>query len=92
MKQTKHAAIRAQQRGIPPLVDQWLEEFGEEVHDGHGCIRRYFSRRSIREMKRAFGHQPVILFKRYLHAYKIDSCADGSTITKGWRTRRFHNN
>ncbi|MDP6652334.1 MAG: hypothetical protein QGF90_09550 [Gammaproteobacteria bacterium] len=33
---TTHAAIRAQQRCIPPLVDQWLSQFGEEEYDGHG--------------------------------------------------------
>ena len=86
MSQTKHAAVRAQQRGIPPLVDRLLDEFGEEEHDGHGYIRLYFSHRSVREMERSLGRQPVSLFKRYLHAYKIESCASGATITKGWRT------
>ena len=61
MGQTKHASIRAQQRGIPPLVDRWLDEFGEEEHDGHGYVRLYFSHRSVREMERALGHQPVCL-------------------------------
>jgi hypothetical protein len=89
MPQTKHASIRAQQRGIPPLVDRWLDEFGEEDHDGHGYVRLYFSHRSVRDMERALGRQPVGLFKRYLHAYKIESCADGKTITKGWLTRRI---
>ena len=89
MSQTKHAASRAQQRGIPPLVDLWLDEFGEVEHDGQGCIRLYFSHRSVREMERSLGCQPVAMFKRYLRAYKIESCADGATITKGWRTCRI---
>jgi hypothetical protein len=89
MSQTKHALIRAQQRGIPPLVDQWLDEFGEEHHDGHGCVRRYFSHRSVRQMEQALGRQPVCLFKRYLHAYKVERSADGATITIGWLTRRI---
>lgn len=86
---TKHASIRAQQRCIPPLVDRWLDEFGEEEHDGHGCVRIYFSHRSVREMERSLGRQPVCLFKRYLHAYKIASCNDGATIIIGWMTRRI---
>ena len=89
---TKHAAIRAKQRGIPPLVDRWLDEFREELHDGHGHVRLYFSQRSAKEMERAFGRQAVCLFKRYLRAYKIESCADGATITKGWRTCRIRRN
>ena len=38
MNMTYHAAIRSQQRGIPPLVMQWLDQFGEECYDGHGAI------------------------------------------------------
>jgi hypothetical protein len=89
MPLTKHAEIRGQQRGIPPLVDRWLDEFGELEHDGHGYIRLYFSHRSIREMERSLGCQPVAIFKRYLRAYKIESCADGVTVTKGWRICRI---
>ena len=89
---TKHAAIRAQQSCIPPLVDRWLDEFGEVEHDGHGFIRPYFSHLSIKEMKRTLGSRPVCLFKRYLHAYKIESCANGATVTKGWRTSRIKRN
>jgi hypothetical protein len=87
MFQTKHAAIRAQQRAIPPLVDRWLEEFGDEEYDGHGCRLLYFSRHSVREMERCLGCKPVSLMKRYLQAYKVES-TDGLTITKGWRTSR----
>ena len=87
MPQTKHAPVRAQQRAIPPLVDRLLDEFGEELHDGQGAIRVFFSRRSIRLMERALGHQPVTLLNRYLNAYKVET-TDGLTITKGWRTKR----
>ena len=31
MRCTRHAAKRAKQRGIPPLVQQWLDEFGEHL-------------------------------------------------------------
>lgn len=85
---TKHAAARAQQRAIPPLVDRLLDEFGEQQYDSKGCIRLFFSQSSIRRMERALGHQPVTLFNRYLNAYKIESI-DGVTITKEWRTKRI---
>jgi hypothetical protein len=48
MKSTKDADVRAQQRAIPPFVDWLLDEFGEEEHDGRGCVRVYFTRRSVR--------------------------------------------
>ena len=85
MSQTRHAAVRAQQRAIPPLVDRLLDEFGDEEHDGHGCVRVYFSRQSIKRMEKAFGQQPVGLFKRYTRAFKVES-TDGVVLTKGWQT------
>ena len=88
MAQTKHAAVRAQQRAIPPIVDRLLEEFGEEEHDGHGCVRLFFSHRSVRKMEKSLGRQPVGLLKRYFHAYKIESSSSGVTITRGWRNCR----
>lgn len=45
-----HAKVRAQQRGIPPLIDRWLDEFGEEDYDGRGGVRIFFSRRSVKAM------------------------------------------
>ena len=90
MAQSKHAASRAQQRGQPPLVDRLLDEFGEELHDGQGAVRLYFSHRSIRRMEQALGHQPVAIFKRYLRAYKVESLSDGTVITRGWLTRRLN--
>jgi hypothetical protein len=89
MLQTKHATARAQQRAIPPLVDRLLDEFGDEEYDGHGCVRLYFSQRSVRSMERSLGRHPVGLMKRYLQAYKVESCTDGATVTMGWRTTRI---
>jgi len=89
MGSTKHAAVRAQQRGIPPLIDQWLDAFGEEHHQGNGFVRIYFSRKSIREMERCFGKKPIQLMERYLYAYKIEKCDSGMTITTGWVTSRI---
>lgn len=88
MNAGRHAASRAQQRGIPPLVEQWLEEFGEEAYDGHGAVVRYFSRSSVRSLERAFGRAPVRKLAEYLGAYKVDSSRDGSLITIGHRFRR----
>jgi hypothetical protein len=89
MQTTKHAHSRAQQRCIPPFVDRLLNEFGEEEHVGCGCVRLFFSHRSIRNMERSFGRQPVGLMKRYFAAYKIESSGDGTIVTTGWRTDRF---
>ncbi len=84
-----HVAIRAQQRCIPPLVDQRLDEFGEERYDGNGDILLYFSRASIRAMERTFGRAPIRKLAEYLDAYKIESSHDGCILTIGHRTRRI---
>jgi hypothetical protein len=86
---THHAFIRSQQRGIPPLIDQWLDQYGEEEYDGHGGIRRYFSRASIRAMERDFGHRPVAKLAEYFNSYKVESSYDGKTITTGHRTKKI---
>jgi hypothetical protein len=88
MNMTHHAAIRSQQRAIPPLVLQWLDQFGEEQYDGHGAIIRYFSRASRREMEREFGSNPIKKMSEFLDAYKVES-HDGTVITTGYLTKRI---
>ncbi|SET06189.1 hypothetical protein SAMN05216412_10313 [Nitrosospira multiformis] len=89
MTRSSHAAVRAQQRCIPPLIEQWLDQFGEEKYDGNGGILLYFSRASIRAMERAFGRAPVRKMTEYLDAYKVESSHDGRVLTIGHRTKRL---
>lgn len=86
---TKHFVTRAQQRGIPPLIDQWLDEYGEQIFDGHGGVLIAFTKRSIKAMERDFGRRPVSRMSEYLNAYKVESSHDGETITIGRRFRRI---
>lgn len=67
---TRHAATRAQQRGIPPLVDQLLDLYGQEEHDGHGAVVRYLSKSSIRAMEQDMGRRPVASMAEWLDAYR----------------------
>jgi hypothetical protein len=86
---TNHARLRIQQRCIPPLVNRWLDEFGDEDYDGHGGIRRFFGRRAIRRMERELGTQVVKHNAKYLRAYKVVSSRDDGLITTGWRHRHL---
>lgn len=83
------AAIRAQQRGIPPLIRDWLFQFGEEQYDGHGAIRRFFSQRSIRKMERCFGCTPLSRLSDFFDIYLDESSSDGAVITIGHSYRRI---
>lgn len=84
---TKHADIRMQQRGIPPLVLDWLLKYGQEAHDHHGAIIRYFDKRSIRRLRRDVGNKPVGRLADYLNAYLVES--NGSVVTVGHRFKRI---
>lgn len=88
--QTQHAAKRSPQRGIPPLVQHWLLDYGEENFDGHGAIGRYFSPQSIRNMERDFGRDPVRRLSEYLRCYLVESAHDGVVITVGKRHSNIH--
>lgn len=85
---TRHAEIRAQQRGIPPLMDELLDRYGHEQHDGHGAVILYLDKQSIRSMERDLGRRPVARLAEWLDAYKVRT-SDGQTITIGHRTRRI---
>jgi hypothetical protein len=85
-----HAAIRQQQRGIPPLVSDWLIDFGDEQFDGHGGVIRYFSKQSVRRLQRDIGREPVARMSEYLRCYLVQSSHDGCVITVGKRYQTQH--
>ena len=82
---TKHAIQRAQQRGIPPLIQIWLLDYGKETFDGSGSVTRYFDRECIRRMEREIGATPIKRLSEYLRCYLVQSSTDGAIITVGKR-------
>lgn len=86
---SKHAVIRAQQRGIPPFIDQLLDLYGREQYDGRGGVVSYFDKSSIRRMERDMGREPVRRLSSWQSAYKVRSSHDGCTITTGLRSKRI---
>lgn len=87
-----HSLARAQQRGIPPMVANLLETYGEEAYDGHGALTIYFNKRSLRQMERDMGREPVRLLSRWHHCYMVISASDGCIITIGHRHKRLLRN
>lgn len=78
---SKHAEIRAQQRGIPPLIDEFLDLYGCEQYDGHGGVIIFLDKSSIRRMEHDMGREPVRRLSTWHNAYKVKSSTDGCTIT-----------
>lgn len=89
MMATRHAQARMQQRGIPPLIVQWLEAFGEEQHDHNGSVILYFSKRARRRLEQNVGAAPVRRLSEWLNAYVVIS-SDGAIVTAGMRWKRIY--
>ena len=86
---TIHAQKRAQQRGIPPLIDELLDRYGREQHDGHGGVILFFDKNSIRSMERDMGRKPVSRLAEWLRAYKVVTTSFERTLTTGKHYARF---
>jgi hypothetical protein len=87
---TRHALLRAQQRRIPPIVDHWLDEFGDKQYDGHGGVKRFFSHRSIARMEKALGRRFIQLNAKWFRSYRVDDSRTGVKITCGWLKKRIN--
>lgn len=85
---SRHAEVRQQQRGLPPIVDLLLDQYGREAHDGHGAVIVYLDKAGRRQIERDWGHRVVARNWELLDCYKVRS-TDGTTITTGHRTRRI---
>ena len=81
---TEHASMRVKQRGIPPLIRNWLIDYGKANYDGHGAVIRYFNKDSIRRMEKALGREPIRRMSEFLRCYLVQSI-DGSIVTIGKR-------
>lgn len=81
MVMSMHARKRMQQRGIPPFVDELLDEYGERQFDGRGGVLIYFSKRSLRRMEQRMGREPVRLLAKYHRYAKVESSRDACLIT-----------
>ncbi|MBF0185960.1 MAG: hypothetical protein HQM06_16445 [Magnetococcales bacterium] len=90
--ESRHAQVRLQQRGIPPLISDWLDCYGREEHDGHGAIILFFDKKSIRYLEQNIGSRTVdkvLANSSWRYVYKVVSTGDGCTITIGHRDSRI---
>jgi hypothetical protein len=85
---SRHASVRAQQRGIPPFIIELLDRYGQSQYDGHGAVIQYFNKQSLRDMERDLGRKPVSRLAEWHDTYEVVSSRDGCTITVGHRHQR----
>lgn len=84
---TQHAAVRLQQRAIPPLVVDLLNLYGARQPAGSGAEMVYMDKAARRRMCQAIGAPAVAALQPVLSAYLIESDT-GQVITAGWRCSR----
>ena len=84
---TRHAAVRSQQRGIPPHAIEAILDYGPEHHDHHGAVVLLLDRAATRRLAREQRlNDPAIDALRGLYAVLS---GDGYVRTVGHRTRRM---
>jgi hypothetical protein len=86
MHMTKHAKIRQQQRGIPPIVVDILIEYGTEARAGSHATTHYFDKAARRRLH-VYAGRLAGLFEEYLDYYAVVA-ADGSMITVAPRIKK----
>lgn len=87
---TDHAAVRLQQRGIPPWFLHLLIEHGKTTHDGHGAILKSISKASRQRLRQVLTRQDYARAERYFGVYAVVS-ADDAIVTAAHRThKRLH--
>jgi hypothetical protein len=85
MNISSHAQTRIQQRGIPPLILNWLIEFGAVKHT-HGARKRFFDKRARARLAQAVGDEVVNRLGSLLNVYLVES--EETIVTTGHRLRR----
>lgn len=80
---TQHAAIRQQQRCIPPLVIDWLLSYGRR-EPSFGAVKVRFDRRAKRDLARDVGARAVSMMSKYLNAALIVARDSDCIITVEW--------
>ena len=86
-----HAASRMQQRGIPPLILEWLRQYGSSEPAAGSADLLYFDKRAKRKLSQDVGGAIVDALMPLLDAFAVMS-VDGRVITTGWRTQRVRRN
>jgi hypothetical protein len=87
---TDHAAVRMQQRGIPPWFLDLLVCHGKTTYDGHGAVLKSVSKSTRRRLQNVLAPKEYAQAERYFDVYAVVT-HDNAVVTAAHRTRRrFH--
>lgn len=83
MNMTKHAQTRLQQRAIPPLIIDWLCNYGCRLEGLNGTTICFFDKESRRSLSSEFGQVVVRRLSDLMDSYLVLS--GDNIITIGHR-------
>jgi len=84
---TQHGMERSKQRGIPPLVIDWLIEYGRVIRHKSADVYS-FDHGSRRRLRGDIGSLAYKRLSDFFNAYVVLS-DDGRVVTTGWRLKRL---
>lgn len=84
---TRHGALRQQQRCVPPIVIDWVIQYGVRRPAGSGTEHVELDKPGRRDLAREIGSWTYSRLEPKLNAFVILD-AYGCVITTGYRTRR----
>lgn len=87
MELKHHAKVRAQQRGIPPIIVDLLIRFGHREKAGDGLSKVFMDRRGQRKVSAYAGPLSSVLSEHF-DAYLV-VLPDDTVITIGHRLERI---
>ena len=82
-----HAQIRKQQRAVPQIIVEWLQDYGRVIRKA-GADVYYLDKKARRKLRRDIGSVPYRRMEDLLDAYVVIA-DDGSVVTVGWRYKRL---
>ena len=90
LRLTNHAAVRLQQRGIPPWFMQLLLEHGDSEHDGHGAVIKSVTKATRQRLARLLDRKQYARAERWLHLQTLcvlELYEDVFRLTADWEVR-----
>lgn len=86
---TRHARVRSQQRGLPPLILDLLKRFGRRAYDHRGAVRLYFDKKARRRVAQEIGRMTVARLHEFWNAFAVLDADHGILITCGHQYRKI---
>lgn len=86
---TRHAQVRAQQRGITEEIIDLLLSYGKSVYDKKGGEIVYFDKACRKRIKKSIGVNAIRVMGKQLNAYLV--LCGSQVVTVGWRHNRILN-